>query len=108
MGCERRRCAPLVLCSLAVIGCASDGEPRADARFVRMWARYAELPRERALAIAGDPDRRWVGSAVGGRPTRAAAESAAFAECDQQRIERRIQQPCRLYAVGDDIVWERR
>ncbi len=100
--------ALIMLSAFAVAACASKVEPTRDARFARLWIRYTGLPNERALVIAGDPEQRWVGSAVGGHASRAAAESAAFAECDERRIARRLQAGCRLYAVGDEIVWRSR
>ncbi len=102
------RWALILFSAFAVAACASQVESTGDARFSRLWMRYTGLPSERALVIAGDPDRRWVGSAVGGHASRAAAESAAFAECDERRIARRLQARCRLYAVGDEIVWRSR
>ena len=71
-----------------------------------MWHDYLALPGERALAIAGDPRRdRWVTGASGGHPTREEAEDAALAECGRRRAQRRMQDPCQLYAVADEIVW---
>jgi hypothetical protein len=64
------------------------------------------LPAQRALAIAGDPERdRWVAGASGGHPTREQAESAALGECRRQRRMSRMQPACVLYAIGDEIIW---
>jgi len=70
-----------------------------------MWREYVEMPDERAFALAGDPHRVWVGAAGGGYATREIAEESVIAECMQRRAARRMQEPCRLYATGDEIVW---
>jgi hypothetical protein len=63
------------------------------------------MPEVRAVAIAGDPDHLWLGGVTGGHASRAEAERAALEECGRRRALRRIQDPCRLYAVDDEIVW---
>ena len=40
--------------------------------------------------------------------TPAEAEERATIECRRRRLVRRVQGPCRTYAVGDRIVWEDR
>jgi hypothetical protein len=64
------------------------------------------MPPERALALAGDPGRRWVGAAAGGHASQIEAEESAVAECKRRRAARRMRAPCRLYATGDEFVWE--
>lgn len=81
---------------------APEGPPRSLAP---LWREYVKMPPERALAIAGDPARLWVGAASGGYPSQEMAEESVVAECTRRRSLRRMQEPCRLYAVGDDIVW---
>jgi hypothetical protein len=63
------------------------------------------MPDERALALAGDPELRWVAGASSGHASLQEAEQEALAECRRRRAQRRMQDPCRLYAVGDEIVW---
>lgn len=70
-----------------------------------LWRDYRALPPKRALAVAGDPDRVWVAGAAGGRASESEARSAALDECLERRLARRMQAPCRIYAVGDRIVW---
>ncbi len=71
----------------------------------RIWRDYAGLAPKRALAIAGDPNRHWVGAAAGGAEAQADASDRALEECRRKRAQRRMQAPCLLYAVGDDILW---
>lgn len=90
----------------AMSGCASRAnEPPPSLR--RLWVRFRELPEERALAIAGDPRDVWVAGASGGHISRSEAEEAALAECRRRRFLQRMQARCRLYAVGDEILWKR-
>lgn len=70
-----------------------------------MWREYSKLPPQRALAVAGDPNRLWVAGVAGGAETQDAASEAALGECRRKRAERSMQVPCLLYAVGDRIVW---
>lgn len=71
-----------------------------------LWHDYVRLEDHKALAIAGDPNRAWVGGAVGGFDSRTEAQQAALAKCSERRRERRFQTPCRLYAIGKRIVWK--
>ena len=91
--------------ALLLAACISDpNKPHPD--LARVWNAFLALPAERALAIAGDPRRdRWVTGASGGHESREEAEDGALAECRRRRAERRIQDACRLYATGDEVVW---
>jgi hypothetical protein len=72
----------------------------------KLWREYLAMPAERALAIAGDPERRWVGAASGGHGSPSEAEEGALVACRRRRAARRMQAPCLLYARGDQIVWK--
>lgn len=73
----------------------------------RIWRDFEKLPDARALAVAGDPERIWVAGAVGGLPSPIDAEEKALEQCQRKRMARRLQAPCRLYATGSEIVWEK-
>ena len=94
--------------ALCGVGCAKAGRSEPHRGVGRLWLEYAEMSEERALAVAGDPDRVWVGGAAGGHPSRLEAERSALDQCRRKRSARRLQAPCRLYAVDDEIVWESR
>jgi hypothetical protein len=99
-----------LVCSAAgaaalLLACVTGPSPHPDLRLV--WRDYLSLPAQRALAIAGEPQRgRWVTGASGGHATREEAEAGAIAECRRRRALRRLQAACVLYAVGDEIVWQ--
>ena len=70
-----------------------------------MWRQFETLPTMRSMAISGDPDGVWVGAAVGDEPSQRAADIAALTECRRRRTIARLQTRCRVYARGDEIVW---
>jgi hypothetical protein len=72
-----------------------------------IWHQYQQLPTRRALALAGNPDRAWVAAMAGGATEQQDAVDVALERCRQKRHERRMQAPCLLYAVDDEIVWMR-
>ncbi len=94
--------------AVLLLACAFEGASLPP-DLVPMWQEFLTLPAERALAIAGDPRRgRWVAGASGGHATGAEAEAGALLQCRRRREVRRMQAACVLYAVGDEIVWQRR
>ncbi len=100
-------CIAVAAATLFLLACATDGvvvSPHPGLKPV--WGDYLALPGERALAIAGDPRRnRWVTGSSGGQDTHVQAEADALIQCRTQRRRRRLQAPCVLYAVGNEIVW---
>lgn len=100
-----RRRVRLALGLAALLGAACATREPPDPELDRLWEQYSALPPQRALAIAGDlRTSRWVAGATGGHASRDAAVAAAFQECRRRRAERRFQDACGLYAVGDEIV----
>ena len=94
----------IVAVALALLACASERVP--DREFDTLWRAYRSLPDERSLAIARElGGNLWVAGMAGGQPTLEAAETEALAACQKQRSRKRLQVPCRLYAVGDDVLW---
>jgi hypothetical protein len=90
---------------LLALACTTAEGPKPHRALKGLWRDYSKLAPKRALAIAGRPDRQWVAGAAGGHSSDEAAQTAALAECAKHRKERRMQSPCRLYAVGRRIVW---
>lgn len=64
------------------------------------------MPKQRALAIAGDPNGVWVAGMVGGHPSQIEVEREALERCQRKRASRGIAEKCCLYAVGHRIVWQ--
>lgn len=85
-----------------LMGCSS--APGPDKALSSIWRDYQTLPKHRALAVAGELRHGlWVAGASGGHPSARKAEEAALAACAQRREKRRMQAPCRIYAVGGNI-----
>lgn len=102
----RRACGTLLSVSLLAVLPACHGEgPRPHRGLESLWRQFQQLQPARALALAGDPERIWVAGAAGGQETEAEARALALKECGARRHERRILAPCRIYAVGSEIVW---
>lgn len=102
-----RRWVPVVVL-MAATGISACGGPRVPPHqnLDRMWRAYVDLPDERALVVAGDPNRLWVAGSAGGAETASQAEERATQECKRRRMARRIGGRCRTYAIGDQIVWD--
>jgi hypothetical protein len=103
-------CAVLVAGAMLPLAACSAQVPTPPHREIRpLWREYRALPGERALAVAGEFRLdRWVAGASGGEASRGEAEARALEECRKRRAQRRMQAPCLLYAVGDEVVWPRR
>jgi hypothetical protein len=99
------RDAGLLLAAAAtlLVACATGRAPHRGVE--GLWRDFSKLAPKRALAVAGDPNSVWVGAAAGGFEIQADASDAALEECRRKRRERRMQAPCLLYAVGNDVVW---
>jgi hypothetical protein len=96
----------VIAATALVLACATDRAP--DTELASVWNDYQALPEQRALAVARDLGRNlWVAGMSGGQPTTGAAETEALAACQRQRNRKRLQVPCRIYAVGDVVVWRR-
>jgi len=107
---RRRTAATAFAWGILLLLCSCATKPNSPHRnLTQVWHEYLEIPDQRALAIAGDPRRnRWVTAASGGHSTRIEAEEGALRECRVRRKIRRLQPACVLYAVGKQIVWQRR
>ena len=94
----------LAACAVVFSDCATG--PPLHPELAPVWRDYRALPEQRALAIAGELRHdRWVAGASGGHGLRGEAEAAALRECRSRRVQQRMQAPCRVYAVGDEVVW---
>jgi hypothetical protein len=103
-----------VLCLLALVlvpACTttSSGPRFESSQLAALWNDYSAMQGERALAIAGDLRlNRWVAGVAAGRETMSEAKSIALQECAVRRQRQRMQDPCRIYAEGDEIVWKKK
>lgn len=94
---------------LPLAGCRGNAKPigvelRDRSRFDSEWQRYLALEPHKALAVAGDPQGLYATGFSFGKASREQAEQEALAACDLRRSDRRIEPPCRLHAVGNEIL----
>ena len=75
------------------------------ADFLNAFQEYAGKPGSKAMAMALDADGKMAYIGVFERATQAEANEAALAECMRFRAQSAVQENCRLYAVGDEVVW---
>jgi hypothetical protein len=92
--------------ALPPVACATGARTQPHRGIAALWRDYQDMPPRRALALAGDPDNNWVAASSGGHTSQREAEQTVLAVCRGRRAARRMQAPCRLYASGDEIVWE--
>ena len=76
---------------------------RAKSRFRVEWRDYQNLPGEKAIAVAGDREGRYVCGIGYGAASTDTAVREALERCEQRRADRRITDACRTYAVGDSL-----
>jgi len=77
---------------------------RERTQFEAEWRRYQALTNKKALAVAGDLRGVYVSGFAWAYPVQDLASDEAMENCEERRTDRRIEQACRLYAVGDDRV----
>ena len=80
-------------------------KPAWPADFLEAFQEYAGKPGSKAMAMALDGAGRmaWIG--VFERATQSEANDEALSQCMRHKAQSAVQENCRLYAVGDEIVW---
>lgn len=102
------RVVVVTCCLAAAAGClrsstAAMGIPlREHTRFEAEWRRYQELESPKALAVAGDPAGVYVSGVATGGASQDSVNDDALSACQQRRVDRHIEAPCRLYAIGNE------
>jgi hypothetical protein len=79
--------------------------PAVPAAFLAPFQAYTTDAGAKAIALALDKDGRFAHAVVARHPVQAEANGEALADCERYRAQAGIQEPCRLFAVGDKIVW---
>jgi len=95
----------LVVLGLGLASCSTTAPVKPHDGVAKRWGQFLSMPHQRAFALAGDPDGRWVGATVGGYRSPTEAEHEALRRCEHERSASRIEEPCQIYAVGHQIVW---
>ena len=75
-----------------------------SSRFESEWKNYGRLKPNKCMAVAGDMSGMYVTGYSFGAATELAAVEAAIEACEARRADKRIEAPCRTYAIGDTPV----
>ena len=89
-----------------VIGCTRPpiGVPLPNgSRFQKQWKHYVRLQPHKAIAVAGSMSGLFVAGYSFVYTSESDAIEAALADCEARRADRRIVDPCRMFAVGNDV-----
>jgi len=73
-------------------------------RFEILWERYGRMPGNKAFALAGDPAGINATGFVYGLSSGEEARAKALDYCEERRIARRIEAPCVVLAIDDDVL----
>jgi hypothetical protein len=77
---------------------------RTRTQFESEWKNYLRLAPAKSLAVAGDLNGVYVSGLAYDHQSTEAAVEAAIEYCEQRRADRRIEDTCSTYAIGDQIV----
>ena len=70
------------------------------------WSSYLRLSGFKSLAVAGNLNGVYVSGFAHAYPLPQLAVDEALDRCEERRADRRIADPCRTYAIGDEIAEE--
>ncbi|MEI6707845.1 MAG: hypothetical protein WCK96_12000 [Methylococcales bacterium] len=74
--------------------------------FTAFFQEYSSKTDKKALALAHDSNRREAWGYGFGYSSQAQANDRALLECRNRLAEYRVNADCKLYAIGNDVVWD--
>ena len=77
---------------------------RTKSQFEIEVRRYAKLPAQKSMAIAGDPQGIYVSGYAYDYPTKEVAVQEALRYCELRREDRGVEATCRTYAIDDKFL----
>lgn len=75
------------------------------ADFLPAFQEYTKRSGGKAIALALDNDGRWAYGTVSGFAVQSDANEEAMSECARNKAQSGIHANCRVFAVGDKVVW---
>jgi adenylate cyclase len=75
------------------------------AEFLKAFQEYATKSGGKAMALAVDSNGRYAYASISGMSTQSDASAEALSDCTRFKTQSGIQENCKLYAVGDKVVW---
>lgn len=79
--------------------------PALPAEFLQAFQEYTKKSASKAIALALDSDGKAAFGSVARHATQQAANEGALSECTRLKTPHGVRADCRLYAVGDKVVW---
>lgn len=101
--------ASALLATFCMTGCVSPDTSmgvdfKRQTQFQSEWEMYLEFAPNKAMAITGDVEGRYVMGYSHLLPTEDMAIAEALEACELRRQDRKVDSPCSLYAIGDEPV----
>jgi len=73
--------------------------------FLKAVQDYNTKPGYKAIALALDSDGKWAYGSIAGFATQPGANAEALSECARFKSKSGAQSDCKLFAIGDKVVW---
>lgn len=106
-----RTCIKFVLLSAllaTVYGCTSgtyEARITPPDAFNPVFLRYKELPGQKVMVVAVDPNGQWACGYDHSRATLAEAAERAAADCDKSREKYQVLTRAKIFAINDEVVY---
>jgi len=97
-------CLLAVLAGLVAVGCGTVGKTPPRSEFEREFQRYLSLPHQKAFAVAGSEEARFVFGYGYAWSAPGLAKDAALEQCNVRRRSLGEDAQCRIYAVGNQVL----
>lgn len=91
-----------ILTAIILPACA----PTFAEQYPEVMSKYKTMPRQKALAVAVDPNGAHAYGYGSNYDTSEKAEQRALAECEAQRKVDNVKKPCSIYMINDQKVEE--
>ena len=76
---------------------------KTNTQFTSEWSSYRQMLSHKAMAIAGDVESQYILGYSHAYPTEASAIDEALEACEERRMDRRMEAPCKLYAIENEL-----
>ena len=102
--------ASVIVLFSTLVGCATSGE-HYEVRlappdtFNPTFMKYKELPGEKVMAIAVDPNGQWAFGFDHSQDSLETASTNAIAKCDRAREDYQVFSKSKIFAVNNDIIY---
>ena len=88
-----------------VVRLGADSNTTMPPEFLKAVQEYNTKPGYKAIALALDSDGKWAYGSISGWAAQPGANDEALAECARFALKSGARSACKLFAVGDKVVW---